>query len=139
MRNHFLIFVIHIMKSQILTNVRNIPTKQKANRYANATWLKGYLTIQADNVEAKSIAQRYATAANASTTIITNVSHQYVPPNPYVLRQRLVSENSVYNILSRQNERTALARKFNYYDPVAMAPARRTTPYGGTDFAITMV
>lgn len=127
------------MKSQILTNVRNIPHKPKANRYANATWLKGYLQDNADNREATSLTERYATAMNASTTILTNVSHQYVPPNPYVLRQRLVSENSVNNILTRQKQQTAIARKFNYYDPVAMAPPRRTTPYGGTDFAITMV
>jgi hypothetical protein len=124
--------------SQILTGIRNVPVKRVENKWANATWRKGYASQQMAQKE-HTLAERYEVMENSQAYNLSNISNPYRPINQNVLKMRLVHENSTYAILSKQKANDKQARRFNYYDPINEAPAPRKTPYSGTDFYLTMV
>jgi len=115
------------MLSKELTNVKSIPTRRVENKWANATWKKGYIMDLEGRLSWE--ANRAKRAATALTYVNSNVSMPYTQPNPNVLNLRLVHENSVYDILRRQERKDNYVRRFSYYDPVLEGPPKRSVPY----------
>ena len=125
------------MLSQELTNVRNVPTKKKENKFGNATWKKGYIMeIQG---ELSWDQNRQKRAKTALTYVNTNVSMPYVQPNPNVLKMRLVHENPVWAMITKQDNKNDYIRRFSYYDPVLEAPPKRRVPYSSGVYRLDLM
>jgi hypothetical protein len=125
--------------SNILTNIRTIPTKKReGSLWANATWKKNTIMINqsTNNFHAK----RLVRMENAPGYANTNISNPYIRPNPNALDLKLVKENNVYDYVMDFRAKELEARRFNYYDPVAQGPKPRGTPYSvGGNYAIALV
>jgi hypothetical protein len=125
------------MLSQELTNVRNVPTKKKENKWANATWKKGY--IMEIEGELSWDQNRQKRAKTALTYVNTNVSMPYTQPNPNVLKMRLVHENPVWAMITKQDNKNDYVRRFSYYDPVLEGPPKRRVPYSSGVYRLDLM
>ena len=114
--------------SNILTNIRTIPTrKREGSLWNNATWKKN--TIMVNQSTANFHAKRFVRMENAPGYANTNISNPYIPPNPNALDLKLTRENNVWDYVQDFRAKELEARRFNYYDPVAQGPKPRGIPY----------
>lgn len=120
-----------------LTNQRSIPPRKVQNKWANATWKKGYIM----NVEGEMAWEkdRQLRAKTALSYVNTNISMPYTQPNPNVLKMRLVHENPVYNIITKQQKKDNYIHRFSYYDPVLEGPPKRKVPYSTGVYSLNLM
>lgn len=125
------------MLSKELTNVRVFTSNnKKKNPYANATARKGYIMQQQD---AKNwAANRMLRLTTAQSYNVSNIDHPYTAPNPYVLRQRLVKENPVWDAITKYDQKVNFIHRFTYYDPVLEGPPPKKQLYSGNNFFMNL-
>jgi len=125
-----------MVKSQLLTNVRSINVRNKGEPiYQDASWKKGY--VQERQGDASWQSNRLKRLETAQGYANVNISMPYIPPNKSVLNLRLVHQNNVWDYVTKMNEATLEAKRFNYYDPVNQAPPQRGILYRSNDYGIT--
>ena len=125
------------MLSKELTNVKSVPPRKVVNKWANATWKKGYIMeMEAANSWE---AERNLRAKTAQSYVNTNISMPYTQPNPNVLKMRLVHENPVYDIITKRQKKDNYIQRFSYYDPVLEGPPKRKVPYSTGVYSLNLM
>lgn len=125
------------MLSKELTNVKAVPARKVENKWANATWKKGY--IMELEGELSWDRNRQKRANTALSYVNTNISMPYTQPNPNVLKLRLVHENPVWDMITKQDRKTDYVRRFSYYDPVLEGPPKRRVPYSSGVYSLNLM
>jgi hypothetical protein len=126
------------MLSQELTNIKSVPRRNVKNVYGNATWRKGNILEMEARDTWENNREKRLYGATSYTNV--NLSMPYVEPNPYVLKQRLVHENNVYDIITKQLAKVNYIHRYSYFDPVLQGPAPRKVPYSsGQQYSLNLM
>lgn len=117
-----------------LSNIKSYNQKpvEASNQYQN----QGYIMEQQDARNWNK--NRLKRLENATTYTMDSLTDVYIPPNPYVLNQKLVQDNFLQQTIKNSQIRNDYTIRNTYYNPNLLNPPVRDNLYSGNRFSIKL-
>lgn len=118
-----------------LTNVNSYNHKPVDNSKLFAN--QGYVMEQQDAKNwNKNRLHRLESATSYSMDSLTD---PYIPPNPYVLNQKLVQDNFLQQTIKNEQIKNDYIIRHTYYNPNLLNPPKKDNLYSGNRFSIKLL
>jgi hypothetical protein len=118
-----------------LTNIKSYNHKpvDPAKLYAN----QGYIMEEQDAKKWRN--SRLKRLEGATSYTMDSLIDVYIPPNPYVLNQKLVQDNFLQQTIKNQQIKNDYIISHTYYNPNLLNPPVRDNLYSGNRFSIKLI
>jgi len=125
-----------IRKVPELTSIFTIGAKRPANLFEDATWKSGNILAAQEKEDFNKT--RFTRYLDNETYEINSLELKYVPPNNNFVKSRVIKTNNVYDMITKNEDRTLRFKKFNYYNPQAQQGGMRASPYSSQPYSLNL-